>query len=107
MKTTAAAKKTRTHSPCVLNRNTDSQHDRPDARRGRARRAGARLSVVCDRCAVGVQLFGVGVCATTALSTRGGPLHAPKLSRSAFTESSHVFTAMFFVFFVEGTSEQR
>ena len=33
MKTTAAAKKTRTHSPCVLNGNTDSQHDRPDARR--------------------------------------------------------------------------
>ena len=45
MKTTAAAKKTRTHSPCVLNRNTDSQHDRPDARRGRARRAGARHSL--------------------------------------------------------------
>jgi hypothetical protein len=79
MKTTAAAKKTRTHSPCVLNRNTDSpytEHDRPPRAHmhapahARWRAAGARLSVVCDRCAVGVQLFRVGVCATTALSTR-------------------------------------
>ena len=82
----------------VLNRNTDSQHDRPDARRGGARRvrvspASVGLRPLRGWCRNGTcEMVGVGVCATTAYPlastkkpvrvlsmhlTLEGPLHAP------------------------------